>query len=349
MRDIKDFTLEELEGVLKGRGLPAFHAKQIFSWVYKKGASDFLQMSDLPAPLRKRLKEDFYIYTCEVARELKSIDGTEKLLFKLKDKNYIEGVIIPAEGRITGCVSSQIGCKFACSFCASGLAGFKRNLTAGEILEQVLFLKTYAPENKLTHIVFMGTGEPFDNYDNVMKAARIINSEYAFNIGARRISISTNGVVPGIEKLAAEKLQLELSVSLHAAFDKTRSALMPINKKYPLKELLSACKDYIKKTGRLVTFEYILIKGVNSGLKDAKNLSKMLKGLRLYTINLIPANAIKELNIYPPNNPDILIFRSQLFKQGLNAILRKSRGQDIEAACGQLRFKIENETINRKA
>ena len=341
MRDIKDFRLEELEGVLKDRGFLSFHAKQIFSWIYKKGAGSFEQMSDLSANLRKRLKGDFYIYGLSVASELRSCDGTEKLLFKLKDGNYIEGVIIPAEGRLTGCISSQVGCKFACGFCASGLSGFKRNLTAGEILEQILFLKTYAPENKLTHIVFMGIGEPLDNYDNVMKAARIINSEYAFNIGARRITLSTNGIINGIEKLAGEKLQIKLSISLHAADDKTRSGLMPINKKYPLKKLIDACKDYIEKTDRQVTFEYVLIKGVNSALKDAQNLSKILKGLRLCKINLIPANPIRELKIEPPNKLDILLFRDYLLKQGMNVTLRKSRGIDIEAACGQLRLKYE--------
>lgn len=341
MRDIKDLTLNELEAVLIGWNESLFRAKQIFSWVYKKGAGSFEQMSDLSVNLRKRLKEDFYIYSCEVAQELKSIDGTQKLLFRLKDKNYIEGVIIPAEGRITGCISSQVGCKFACGFCASGLSGFKRNLTAGEILEQVLFLKTYAPENKLTHIVFMGTGEPFDNYDNVLKAARIINSEYAFNIGARRITLSTSGIINGIEKLAGEKLQIEISVSLHAADDKTRSGLMPINKKYPLKELIGACKDYIEKTDRQVTFEYALIKGVNSALKDAQNLNKILKGLRLCKINLIPANPIRKLKIEPPNKPDILLFRDYLLKHGVNVTLRKPRGIDIDAACGQLRLRYE--------
>lgn len=339
--DIKDLTLNELEEVLIGRNESPFHAKQIFSWVYKKGAGSFEQMSDLSVNLRKRLKEDFYIYGLNVASELRACDGTEKLLFRLRDGNYIEGVIIPAEGRVTGCISSQVGCRFACGFCASGLSGFKRNLMAGEILEQILFLKTYAPENKLTHIVFMGTGEPLDNYDNVMKAARIINSEYAFNIGARRITLSTNGIINGIEKLAGEKLQIELSVSLHAADDKTRSTLMPINKKYPLKELIGACKDYIEKTDRQVTFEYVLIKGLNSALKDAQNLSKILKGLRLCKINLIPANPIRKLKIEPPNKLAILLFRDYLLKQGMNVTLRKSRGQDIEAACGQLRLKYE--------
>ena len=342
MRDIKDLTLTELEEVLKALGESQFHAKQIFSWVYKRGATDFEQMSDLSASLRKRLKEDFYIYGLSVASELKSCDGTEKLLFKLKEGNYIEGVIIPTEARVTGCISSQVGCKFACGFCASGINGFKRNLTAGEILEQVLFLKTYAAENKLTHIVFMGTGEPLDNYDNVLKGVRIINSEYAFNIGARRITISTNGIIPQIEKLAGEKLQIELSVSLHAADDEARSGLMPVNKKYPLKKLIDACKDYMDKTDRQVTFEYALIKGVNSALKDAQNLTKLLKGLKLHKINLIPANPIDELKIAPPNKPDILLFKDYLLKQGMNVTLRKSRGQDIDAACGQLRLKYEN-------
>lgn len=341
MTDIKDLTLQDLEGILKSWGFHQFHSKQIFSWIYKKGAGDFEQMSDLPSGLRKRLKENYYIYGLQVKGVLKSIDATEKLLFKLKDANYVEGVVIPAQGRVSGCISTQVGCKFSCAFCASGLAGFKRNLTPGEIVEQVLFLKTYAPAHKLTHIVFMGTGEPFDNYDNVLKAIRVINSKYAFNIGARRITLSTNGIIPGIAKLAKEDLQIELSVSLHASDDKTRSQLMPINKKYPLTALIAACRDYIKKTGRQVTFEYILIKGINSDLKSAQNLSKILKGIKLSKINLIIANPVKELKIEPPNKSDILLFRGYLIKKRINVTLRKSRGGDIEAACGQLRLKEE--------
>ncbi len=332
MRDIKELDLPALEKLLSQWGELPFHAQQVFSWVYKKGATDFVQMSDLPAGLRNKLKDNFYICGLKLSKKFISPDGTEKFLLELKDKNLIECVSIPAEKRVTGCISSQVGCKFGCGFCASGLSGFQRNLTCGEILDEVLYLKP-------THIVFMGTGEPLDNYDNVLEAIRMINSKEGFNIGSRRITISTCGIIPGIKRLAQEGLQIELSVSLHAADDKTRSQLLPVNQKYPLRDLLEACAEYIRETNRQVTFEYVLIKGINSDLPSAQKLSKILKGLKLAKVNLIPANYIKELNIQAPQKPDILAFRDYLVKHGTQVTLRKPRGGDIEAACGQLRLK----------
>jgi 23S rRNA (adenine2503-C2)-methyltransferase len=249
-------------------------------------------------------------------------------------------VVIPAEGRVTGCISSQVGCKFGCNFCASGLKGFKRDLSVGEIVEEVLSLKDNAPEYLLTHLVFMGTGEPLDNYDNVLKAIRIINSKESFNIGARRITISTCGVTPQIKRLSGEGLQIELSVSLHAADDKTRSQLMPVNKKYPLGQLMTACREYIRITNRQVTFEYCLMEGVNSDLQSARNLSILLKGMNA-KVNIIPANPIKELGVNPPKKLEILFFCDYLKKHGVNVTLRKARGQDIDAACGQLRLRYD--------
>ncbi|MCK9603215.1 MAG: 23S rRNA (adenine(2503)-C(2))-methyltransferase RlmN [Candidatus Omnitrophica bacterium] len=338
MQDITGLTLSELEENLKESGYPLFHAKQIFSWIYKKGVLDFNSMSDLSAELRKYLKAEFFLGNLKLVKTLKSRDETEKFLFELKDKNLIEAVIIPAENRITGCISTQVGCKFACKFCASGLSGFKRNLTVPEIIDEALYLKSHCPGGKLTHLVFMGTGEPLDNYDNVLKAIRIINSGFSFNIGARRITISTSGIIPEIERLAGENLQIELSVSLHAADDRKRSLLMPVNKKYPLRNLIPACKEYTQKTKRQVTFEYVLIKDLNSSLQDAQNLSKILTGLKLSKVNLIPANAVKEAGIEPPKKLEILFFKDCLLKHGINVTLRKPRGQDIEAACGQLRL-----------
>ena len=244
MQDIKDFNLLGLEQLLLSWKSNSYHAKQIFSWIYQKGARDFNQMSDLPLDLRKRLKENFYLFGFDLAKLLSSRDGTEKFLFALKDKNFIEAVSIPAEERITGCISTQAGCKFGCYFCASGTLGFKRNLTSGEILEEVLYLKNNSKAKKITHLVFMGTGEPLDNYDHVLAAIKIINSPDAFNIGARRITISTCGIIPAIKKLSKEGLQIELSISLHAADDKTRSRLLPINKKYPLLGLMVACHEF---------------------------------------------------------------------------------------------------------
>lgn len=341
MQEMKDLGLEELKGILAAWYMPEFHAKQIFNWIYQKGALDFEAMSNLPAGLRAKLKENFSLSNIKLVKKLQSRDGTEKFLLELTDKNLVECVSIPTENRVTGCVSSQVGCKFACRFCASGLSGFKRDLTTGEILSEVLYLKYNSQAHGLTHLVFMGTGEPLDNYDNVLKAVRIINSKDAFNIGARRITISTCGIIPGIKRLADENLQIELSISLHAPSDKIRSVLLPVNKKYPLKELIGACRDYIAKTGRQITFEYVLIKGVNSGLPDAQKLATILKGLKLAKVNLIPANNVRELNIEPPGKLEILLFKDALIKSGVNVTLRKSRGGDIDAACGQLRLGYE--------
>lgn len=341
MQDIKELSPDELKEILTRWGVSGFHAKQIFNWIFKKGVTDFEAMTDLSSGLRKKLKENFHIFSLRLIRKLVSTDGTEKFLFKLRDENLIEAVAIPAQGRITGCVSTQAGCKFSCSFCASGQAGFKRNLTSGEILEEILFLKSNSQNKKLTHIVFMGTGEPFDNYDSVLKAARIINSPYAFNIGARHITISTSGIIPGIKRMAGENLQIELSVSLHAARDGIRSSLMPINKKYPLSDLIKTCREYAKDTNRQVTFEYILIKGANSDLKSALRLCKLLGGEKLFKVNLIPANAIKELKVAAPDRQETLSFRDYLLNHGVNVTLRKPRGKDIDAACGQLRLGYE--------
>ena len=340
MQDIKELSLDELKVILKQWNEPVFHSQGIFSWIYKKYVKDFSQMSDLSLGLRNRLKEKFYLKNIKVAERIKSLDLTEKLLLRLGDGNLVEAVIIPADKRVTGCVSTQVGCKFACSFCASGLLGFKRNLTCGEILEQVLCLKE-ASGGRLTHIVFMGTGEPLDNYENLMRAIRLINSSEGLNIGARRITISTAGFTPGIVRLAREGMQIELSVSLHAADNKTRSALMPVNKKYPLKDLIRSCREYIQETNRQVTFEYVMIKGINVRPEDALNLSRMLKVLNC-KINLIPANPVKECNIEPPNKLEVLFFKDSLLKNGIHVTLRRSRGQDIQAACGQLRLKYEN-------
>jgi len=341
MQDIKELTPEELKKFLKGLGALQFHATQIFAWIYKKGIVDFDRMTDLPSGLRNRLKANFYILGSSLKKIVRAQDRTEKLLLGLKDKNLVEAVTIPTETRVTGCISTQVGCKFACRFCASGMLGFKRNLTCGEMLDEVCYLKNNSARKKLTHLVFMGIGEPLDNYINVLAAIRITNSAYSFNLGARRITVSTCGIIPGIERLAKENLQIELSISLHAADEKTRSLLMPVNKIYPLKDLITACRQYIRKTNRQVTFEYVLIKGLNSDLQNAIELCTILKGLKLYKVNLIPANSIKELNIEPPNKLEILLFKDFLLKSGINVTLRRPRGQDIEAACGQLRLRYE--------
>ena len=343
MKDIKELSLSELEAAVALRGFPKYHAKQVWSWVYQKGAIDFGSMSSLPASLRKILAGEFYILSLRLAESRKSSDGTQKFLFKLYDRNFVEAVNIPSARRATGCISSQAGCKFACAFCASGLKGFKRNLTSGEILDEVLYLRNNLKDAELTHIVFMGTGEPLDNYDNLLKAIRVINSGSAFNIGARRITISTCGIIPAIKRLQEEDLQVELSVSLHAAEDGLRSKIMPVNRKYPLAELIKCCRQYIEKTNRQVTFEYILVKGMNADLFSARKLAVLLKALRLAKVNLIPVNPVLDASgrMLAPSDLEVKAFKECLFKAGINVTLRKERGQDIHAACGQLRLKYE--------
>jgi 23S rRNA (adenine2503-C2)-methyltransferase len=341
MQDIKELNLKELEDKLLAWGLPKYRAKQIFTWIYKKGAYEFSAMSDLPVELREKLADEFFILSLKLADLESSADGTTKFLFELKDHSLVEAVNIPAAKRVTGCVSTQVGCKFACRFCASGLKGFKRDLSCGEILDEVLYLKNNAGAAELTHIVFMGTGEPLDNYANLLKSIRLINSPEGFNIGARRITISTCGLIPGIEKLQQEDMQFELSVSLHTADTLARSEIMPVNKKYPLKELIQACKVYMDKTNRQVTFEYILVKGFNADLAAADKLILLLKDLRLAKVNLIAANPIPELNILAPGKAQIDKFKEHLFKGGINVTVRRERGQDIAAACGQLRLRHE--------
>jgi len=341
MQDIKELSLKELEDKLLSIGAPKYHARTIFNWIYQKGIYEFSRMSNLPAHLRETLANEFTILCLALEDVQKSSDETTKFLFALNDKSFVEAVSIPAARRVTGCISTQVGCKFACKFCASAMAGFKRNLSAGEILDEVLYLKNNSSQADLTHIVFMGIGEPLDNYDQVLKAIRIINSPDGFNIGARRITISTCGIIPGIERLAQENLQIELSISLHAPDDQSRSQLMPVNKKYPLKELIKCCYDYTAKTNRQITFEYILIKDFNADSVAAEKLVALLKDLRLAKVNLIPANPIVELNIFPPSQREIIWFKDKLFNSGINVTLRKERGQDIDAACGQLRLRHE--------
>ncbi len=341
MQDIKELNIKELEAKLFAWSEPKYRAKQIFTWIYKKGAYEFNMMSDLPVGLRKKLVDEFFILDLKLADLQSSADGTTKFLFELKDNSFVEAVSIPAAKRITGCISTQVGCKFGCRFCASGLKGFKRNLSCGEILDEVLYLKNNVSAGELTHIVFMGTGEPLDNYEALLKSIRLINSPEGFNIGARRITISTCGLIPAIERLQQEDLQFELSVSLHAPDDRTRSEIMPVNNKYHLKDLIQACKEYMVKTNRQVTFEYILVKGFNADIVAADKLILLLKDLRLAKVNLIPVNPIPELNIFAPGSAQIDKFKEHLFKGGLNITLRRERGQDISAACGQLRLRHE--------
>ena len=335
--DIRNYSLEELEGVFKQWGLSAYRARQVFSWIYQERVSSFEAMTNLSLDLRSRLKERFVFQPLELEKLRESADGTKKFLFRLGCGNLIESVLIPVKERLTACLSSQAGCPFSCGFCASGITGFKRNLSSGEITGQLLEISyKLSPESAITNVVFMGAGEPLDNYENVLKAVRIINSRDGFNVGARRITISTCGIIPGIKRLSNEGLQIELSVSLHAADEKTRSRLMPVNKKYHLRDLISACKDYAALTKRQVTFEYVLIKGINCSKEAADNLVKLLAGWEC-KVNLLVYNRVEEFSYQPPDEREVEFFRWLLRKRGIVVTLRKSRGKDIDGACGQLR------------
>lgn len=336
--DIKELSLEELQSYFQSHHHSVFHARQIFEWIYQKGAQSFEEMTNLSRELKDRLAQDFSFSALTLKEKKVSSDKTIKFLFQVGSGEYIETVYIPTAKRGTICLSTQVGCKFKCGFCASGLNGFARNLSCAEILAQVLFVKNFVRPSEVTHIVFMGVGEPFDNYDNVLKAIYRLNAKEAFQIGARRITVSTCGLVPEIKRFADEKIQAELSVSLHAANDQLRSQLMPVNHKYPLKELIECCRWYAKETNRQVTFEYVLLKGLNDSLQDAQELAGLLKGF-LAKVNLIIYNRSDIPGFSAPLKEDVVAFEKELGRKGVVATVRTPRGKDIDAACGQLRFR----------
>jgi len=336
--DIKSLSKNELGLALRAMGEEPYRARQIFRWLYKTGAKSFNEMTDLPLGFRARLKSKFHMTRLVMLDSKRSaLDRTTKYLFRLEDGNTIETVFLPEKTRNTICLSSQVGCRYACAFCASASFGFVRNLLPSEIIDEVLSVRERAADRAITNLVFMGIGEPLDNYDNVMKAVRIFNDKDAFNMGARRITISTCGIIPGIERLMEERLQVELAVSLHSADDAVRSGLVPVNKKYPLKGLIAACRRYIEKTGRIVTFEYVLIKGVNSSKASAARLAKLVKGIKC-KVNTICYNQIRAIGFSPPSRAEVRDFMAILRDNGINAINRKSKGEDIDAGCGQLRI-----------
>ena len=334
-KDIKNFTLNELQEEVKNLGIEKYRATQLFDFLYKKGIEDFRDMLSLPKSFRNLLQKNFYISKIGLVNLAKSKDQTEKYLFKLEDGNLIESVLIFSHKRVTECLSSQIGCKYNCLFCESGKKGFTRNLTVSEILNQVLFIKKEI-ESNLNNIVFMGIGEPLDNYDNVVKAICMLNSKNAFDIGARKITISTCGVIPAIRRLQERNWQVELSVSLHAPENKLRSYLMPVNNMYPLPDLIEACKNYAEKTKRQITFEYILIKGVNDSLIYADKLAKLIGGFNS-KVNLITFNPAPDSLLQVPGISQIKSFKNKLAARGIPTTTRISKGDDISAACGQLK------------
>jgi len=342
--DIRNLTLDELLHYFKAKGVPSYRAKQVFEWIHKKASTSFTEMRNIPADLKKELESDFSLFPLQINAKQKSKDGTTKFLFNLNDHEKVETVLIPTDTRTTVCVTTQAGCKFGCHFCASGLGGWKRHLTPAEILSQILHIKEESKKHKkpLSHIVFMGTGENLDNYDNVLKSIRIINSKEGLNIGARRITISSVGLIPKMKQLAKEKIQFELAISLHGYNNESRNQLMPINRKYPFTDLIKACKEYIKETNRQITFEYILIKDLTCTDEAAKELSNHLKGM-ICKMNLIPYNPVEEFDHQTPSRDEMYKFKNRLEKSGLHATIRMPRGRDIAAACGQLRHSLKTD------
>lgn len=335
MTNLRDLTFEELENLILYHGEKKFRATQIFFWLHK-GVTSFDEMTNVPNSLKEKISKEFYVSSPEIVKKLESkLDKTKKYLFKLYDGNMVESVVMYYNHGITICVSSQVGCAMGCKFCASTIGGLIRSLSPGEILDQVIFAAKDIGE-RISNIVMMGIGEPLANFDNVCKFLNIVNDERGINIGYRHISLSTCGIVPKILDLAKLSIPITLSISLHASSDDVRSSIMPINNTYSISELLDACRSYQKITGRRISFEYAIIKGVNDTDNHAHNLAGILKGI-LCHINIIPVNKVEENSFEEPDMARIKSFVKQIEKHGITATVRRKLGSDINASCGQLR------------
>ncbi|WP_294578511.1 23S rRNA (adenine(2503)-C(2))-methyltransferase RlmN [uncultured Thomasclavelia sp.] len=338
MENIYDYSLEQLTEYFASINQKVFRAKQVFGWLYQKEARSFDEMSNIAKDLQAQLKEHFTLDILKIAEKQVSQDGTIKYLFELLDGSLIETVLMIHDYGRSLCVTSQVGCNMKCSFCASGLLRKQRDLTPGEIVAQIMKVQ-HDTGIRISHVVVMGTGEPFDNYDNVMNCIRIINNPFGLAIGARHITVSTCGLIPGIQRYSEEGIQTNLAISLHAPNDEIRNQLMPINRRYSMDDLRQAISEYIQKTNRRVTFEYILLKDVNDSLVCARQLAHYLRGLNAY-VNLIPYNQVDEYDQYQPSDQaTIEKFKSELLRLHINVTLRKEHGRDIDGACGQLRAK----------
>ena len=334
--DVAALELSELENTLESRGIEAFHARQLYRWIYRRGITDFERMTDLSRALRSQFAEDLTVSTPRIASDERSADGTRKFVLELSDHRRIESVFIPDTPSMTFCISTQVGCAMSCGFCLTGKMGLVRNLTAGEIAGQVRVLAAATglldfPFN----IVLMGMGEPLHNYDDTMKALRILHSEHGLAVSPRRVTLSTVGIVPGLERLAREPLMPNLAVSLHATTDEQRTALVPPNKKYPLAQILDACRRFPLKKRSRITFEYVLLDGVNDTPDDARRLVRLLAGIKA-KVNLIPLNPAPGIPYERPSDVRVDRFAQILADRHITVSVRKSRGQDIRAACGQL-------------
>ena len=337
-KDIASFSFEELQEEMKSIGEKAFRAKQIYSWIHEKLVDDFSEMSNLSKDLRSKLDEAYYIPKVEmVTRQISKMDGTNKFLFCLDDGNMVESVLMRYKHGNSVCISSQVGCRMGCRFCASTIGGLDRNLLPSEMLRQIYQIQKISGE-RVSNIVIMGTGEPLDNYDNFVKFVRMISDEHGLNISQRNITASTCGIVPNMLRLAEEGLSITLALSLHGSNQEKRKSLMPVANKYHLDEVLEACDTYFAKTGRRITFEYSLVHGVNDTEEDGNELITLLKNKNCH-LNLIPVNPIKERNFEKPDKKSAEKFKNKLEKSGINVTIRREMGSDIDGACGQLRRK----------
>ena len=346
-QDIKSMTLEELTESIRQMGDKPFRAKQIYQWLHQKLVTEFDEMSNLSKPLREKLKEQFFLtalYPADV--KISQIDGTRKYLFRLADGNVIESVWMQYHHGNSVCISSQVGCRMGCRFCASTLDGLERNLNPAEMLDQIYRIQTSIGE-RISNVVVMGTGEPLDNYDNLLRFIHILTEDGGIHISQRNLTVSTCGLVPRIYELAEEKLQMTLAVSLHAPNDEKRRELMPIANKYSIDELLAACHNYFDKTGRRITFEYSLVAGVNDSKENAQELAGRLKGLNCH-VNLIPVNPVRERSFVRSTREAVENFKINLEKCGINGTIRREMGSDIDGACGQLRKRYMEKTESEK-
>lgn len=335
-KDIKSMTMEELEEEVKALGQPSFRTGQIFSWLHEKKAADFSEMSNLSKALREQLEKEYLLTRLEIVDvQISQLDGTRKYLFSLADGNVIESVFMRYSHGNSVCVSTQAGCRMGCRFCASTIGGLERSLAPSEMLEQIYEIEKHTGE-RVSNVVLMGSGEPLDNYENVLAFIRLLNHEKGLNISQRNITLSTCGLVPQIKRLAEEKLAVTLALSLHASNQKTREGLMPIAKKYNLEEVLDACQHYFAQTGRRITLEYSLIRGENDSKREAEELAALAKPLACH-INLIPINPVKERDFKQSDKRNIENFKNMLEKFGINVTIRREMGRDIDGACGQLR------------
>lgn len=336
MTDIKSLTLSELQGEMERLGEKRFRAGQIYEWLHEKLADDFEEMSSLPKALRERLKEEYELVRAEMVQVQKSKqDGTCKFLFRLPDGNVIESVLMKYHHGNSVCISSQVGCRMGCRFCASTLGGLERGLLPSEMLDQIYQIQKWSKE-RVHNVVVMGTGEPLDNYDALLRFLQLLTGEGGLHISQRNVTVSTCGIVPRIRQLAEEKLQITLALSLHASSQEKRKSLMPVANRYEIGEVIDACRYYYEKTGRRITFEYSLVGGVNDTDRDAEELAELVKPLNCH-INLIPVNPIRERDYVQSNRRRVMDFKNKLEKSGINVSIRRELGRDIDGACGQLR------------